>query len=217
VNHKLDPNDIEQLGESLADVSFIGKVETWISRSNGITDMLERTAAGRFYGNRALSSLLKGEQKLAENLGINLADYKVFREVQLWIDEAKGQFMIADILLVKYSSDGTRITDVIIGESKLGSLTDYTIRQKQGWKIVANGPNGQTLKVKAPYTNVTEIVYNGGNEFTPVLGNSTLSAGDNLTVNKVKRISDHGNKNGRFDVSDVNTNDYQNYIPPKQQ
>jgi hypothetical protein len=43
--------------------------------------------------------------------------------------------MVADILLVRFNDDGTRILDVIICESKLSTGTDYTKRQKQGWRL----------------------------------------------------------------------------------
>ncbi len=190
------------------------KVESWINRSAGVTKFLEKTADGVFYGNRALTTLLKNTPNdavttsLLNGLGItNLSDYKIFNEVQLWVNESAGQFMKADIMLVKYAPNGTTIQEVILIENKLSAGTLLTVRQNVG---VTTLKNGGTLKVKAPASSKVWTVdpNTGIGKIDIETGGKTIGANTNIAVasNKRMKISDGGNKNGAFNVSGLEPN-----------
>jgi hypothetical protein len=194
LGHKLDADGLEEMAEVYADASVTGKVKDWLTRSEDYQTMLARTADGRHYSQNAVNALLNNTHGLATALGINMADYKLFKEVQLWVNKGKGEYKIADIVLVNYNAGGD-IADVIVIENKMGSLTDYTHRQKKGWKKLANG---QPLEVKAGKT-----AENSGDE---------LAAQKILSVPKsnAKKISDGGSKDGAFNVSTIPVNTYDN-------
>lgn len=116
--------------------------------------------------------------------------------------------MIADILLVKYKADNTTIDDVIICESKLSAGTDYTKRQKQGWRLIARGEN---LVVKANKLN--SVLDNNGKI---VDGNITLTAQNPTTsfvieILKSKKIYDSGSKDGPLNISSIPVNQFINF------
>lgn len=117
--------------------------------------------------------------------------------MQLWVDKEKGQYMVADALLVKFDEE-QEIAEVIILESKLSGSTAYTKRQKQGWRKVSRG---ELLEVKTQ-----KLSENGGNFLNP----SDKFSVDNSSV---KKISDHGDKEGVLEISDVPVDDWVNYVP----
>lgn len=129
VSHKLTAEEFEEVGEEYQiETSLVGLAKTWVDRSDKVTDLIQNGEDGRYYGKRAVVALLNNSLDLGIT-GIDQSQYKVFNEVQLWVDKAKGQYMIADILLVKF--DGTNIEDVIICESKLSV----------GTRIIPNAKN----------------------------------------------------------------------------
>jgi hypothetical protein len=173
-----------------------------------VSKFLEKTADGIFYGNRALTALLKNTDGLAAKLGItNLTDYKIFNEVQLWVNETAGEFMKADIVLVKYAPNGTTIQEVILIENKLSAGTLLTARQNVG---VTTLKNGGTLKVKAPSSSKKIETINGVETIVPEIGANAKTIGKDIDIsvaaNKRKKISDGGNKNGAFNVSGLEPN-----------
>ncbi len=99
-----------------------------------------------------------------------LKKYDIFTEVPL---QTPGGYMKADIVLIKRGEK--RIEDVIVIENKLSQTTDFTTRQKEGWKKIANG---EEMKVKY------SINENG----------LTLNANEVLKIEKDKvfKFADHG-------------------------
>jgi Pretoxin HINT domain len=217
--HKKDvvvtDDQLELIAETLLNkplTPVMNKVESWISRSAGVTKFLEKTADGVFYGNRALTTLLKNTPNdavttnLLNGLGItNLADYKIFNEVQLWVNEGAGHFMKGDIMLVKFN--GNAIDEVILIENKLSAGTLLTARQNVG---VTTLKNGGTLKVKAPSSSKKIETINGVETIVPEIGANAKTIGKDIDIsvaaNKRKKISDGGNKNGAFNVSGLEPN-----------
>ena len=66
-------------------------------------------------------------------LGISdLEVYKVEKQVHMYVNKQKQQYMVADLIL--YKTDGKKVTNMIIIEIKLKSTTQYTIRQKKTFK-----------------------------------------------------------------------------------
>ncbi len=116
--------------------------------------------------------------------------------------------MIADILLVKFKADNTTIDDVIICESKLSAGTDYTKRQKQGWRLIHEG---KALEVKAPSNSV--LVDNNNPPIGLIDGGVTLPSKNllQITASKTIRISDSGNKNGGFTNQAIPVSNYSTY------
>jgi hypothetical protein len=104
------------------------------------------------------------------------------------VHKGRGEYMVADIVLVKY--EGDLVTEVIIIENKLGPLTDYTIRQKQGWKKLAKG---EPLEVKA------------GKDFAENDPGAKLFVNSKLPISKsnVKRVSGDGSVDGPFNTTTV--------------
>jgi hypothetical protein len=185
----------------------LSKVESWINRSANVNKFLEKTADGVFYGNRALTALLKNTDGLAAKLGItNISDYKIFNEVQLWVNESAGHFMKADIMLVKFNAQN-EIVEVILIENKLSAGTLLTARQNIA---VTTLKNGGTLKVKAPSSSKVWGIdpADGVAKILPEVGGKTVGANTNIAVaaNKRIKISDGGNKNGAFDTSELKPN-----------
>ncbi|NBB31991.1 hypothetical protein, partial [Cellulophaga sp. BC115SP] len=207
VSHKLTAEEFEEVGEEYQiETSLVGLAKTWVDRSDKLVELKQNGEDGRFYGKRAVVALLKNSL----NLGIadiDQSQYKVFNEVQLWVDKTKDQYMIADILLVKFNDDGTRILDVIICESKLSAGTDYTKRQKQGWRLIHEG---KALEVKVDANSATIQ-----QTYPPSLGKTApqINAGTFLNINnsKYKRISDAGSKDGGFSISTIPISNYSTY------
>jgi len=194
--HKLKGDEVEMLAATVADDPLMTKVKKWVDRSKDVNKFLEKAAEGVFYSNRATKALLLKTDGLAEKLGINMDDYQLFKEVQLWVDKAKGEYMIGDIVLVKYNAEG-KIIDIILLENKLSATTLPTIRQGQGFKVIENGGS---LEVKSA---ADSKFLNGQSEF--VKGNKSLNASDKLTFAKDKalKISDAGSKDGDFNISQL--------------
>ena len=200
VGHKLDDTDFERVSEEYIDNSLNGLAKTWTQRSIRMAALQENGEDGRFYGKRAVVALINGTLDLGITT-ITQSEYTVFNEVQLWVDKAKDQYMIADILLVKFNTLG-QIDDVIICESKLSAGTDYTKRQKQGWRLINAGTS---LEVKA---NKKNSLSNGGEGIIELRATISIL---NINTNKVKRISDAGNKNGAFNVATIPVSNYSTY------
>ena len=140
--HKLPEEEIETIAEIVTDGDpMLTKVKEWVDRSASLNNFLQKMADGVSYGKRAARELLKGETlgaKRASDLGVNINDYSLFREVHLWVNNEKTEYMIADILLVKYDAGGV-IEDIVLVENKLSMATRPTTRQLQGmgqhWKL----------------------------------------------------------------------------------
>ena len=82
--------------------------------------------------------------------------------------------MKADIVMIKRTPDG--IEDVIVIENKLSQTTDFTTRQKEGWKKIANGEE-------------MKVVYSVDNNLGEELAKDVPLT---ISKNKVFKISDHG-------------------------
>jgi hypothetical protein len=207
----LQPLEVEEVGEVIAIEGLEGLAKYWVNRSNRLKQLQENGENGRYYGKRAAVALLNGSLNLTIP-NITQSQYKVFREVHLWVNKGATppQYMVADILLVKYKADNSTIDDVIICESKLSGSTDYTKRQKQGWRLIHEGAK---LEVKAPVRNlVSSTPTQDDILFTE--GNQNLSATTLLTIDKSKviRISDAGSKMGSFDINHILVSAFYNHI-----
>lgn len=101
---------------------------------------IEVTTTGRNFNKNVLDGLLTNniiKTKLEALIpNVNLAEYKMVRKVGL---TTKNGFMKADALLVKKMPDGS--FDIILIENKLSGTTDYTIRQKEAWRILKTAPH----------------------------------------------------------------------------
>lgn len=135
---------------------------------------------------------------LASKLGIDpavLRQYDIYNEVPLLTE---GGFMKADVVLVKRGGFG--YDDIIVIENKLSATTDYTVRQKEGWKKLANG---ESLNVKCSMEGVDAK----GNMTTFEKGGAFESA-------KVKsyKISDHGETSiSNVEISEIPVTNWKNY------
>ena len=157
-------------------------------------------ADGRAYNSNVIKAVLDANHRLKgdilEKLGISrdlASEYKVFTEVQFWTNSSKGEFMIADIVLVKY--EGTRVADVILVENKLSQATDYTQRQEAGWNLI--NKEGK-LEVKA--RKESEIVSD----------QKRLEEGSLITFDsdKLLKVHDDGKPDGLFHFEKINTENY---------
>ncbi|MBC6111317.1 hypothetical protein ACFOG5_08935 [Pedobacter fastidiosus] len=199
--HKLAADEVEAIAEIVPNGdNLLTKVKKWVDRSEDINNFKLKTAEGIYYGKRAAKDLLSANGVIAQKLGINMADYHLFREVQLWVNAEKTEYMIADIVLVKYDAGG-RIADLILLENKLSGSTANTIRQNQGFTIIGNGGS---LEVKA---GSRSRAFNENSQlFIDAQNVKTLNSGIKLNFAKDKtfKISDEGNKEGNFDVNQLN-------------
>jgi len=199
--HKLPEEEIETIAEIVTDGDpMLTKVKEWVDRSASLNNFLQKMADGVFYGKRAARELLKGETlgaKLASDLGININDYSLFREVQLWVNNEKTEYMIADILLVKYDAGGV-IEDIVLVENKLSMATRPTTRQLQGMERIRNGA---TLEVKA---RTQSQMLNASEEFVDD-NKRAIQATTKLSIPKEKalKVSDEGSPDGNFNVSQL--------------
>jgi hypothetical protein len=87
--------------------------------------------------------------------------------------------MKADVVLVKKSADGLEIEDVIIIENKLSKTTDFTDRQKEGFKAIGNGTDANPTKMRIEYEAKDGLKIDQG----PL----------EVKPSQCFRISDHGN------------------------
>lgn len=113
----------------------------------------------------------------------------------------EGGFMKADIVLVNRNKITNQIDDVVIIENKLSEFTDYTVRQKEGWKKLANGE---------------DIILKRGVEGINSEGKS-ITLDNNLPISndiiKTIKISDHGKSNiNKIDFERITVNNYKNYV-----
>ncbi len=85
--------------------------------------------------------------------------------------------MKADIVLIKRGEK--RIEDVIVIENKLSQTTDFTTRQKEGWKKIANGEEMRVVYERRVTDNNKVVI---------------LEVNEKLKINsdRVFKISDHG-------------------------
>ncbi|MCU0337363.1 MAG: hypothetical protein MUF12_05815 [Sediminibacterium sp.] len=224
VGHKLndtafDP-DYEQISEAEADNSLVGLAQDWVKRSAAWRKTQGYMQDGRDYGNHAAKNLLSPNSTLARDLGINMNEYYLFREVYLYVQKGvpnkEDQFTKADILLVKYNALD-QIDNVILLETKISGSTEYTPRQKQSYRIIENGVGKIGVFELKSLRQSTKMNPDGSFNDN---GDKTLSATDNntkiITINKVKafKVSDHGLKNGVLEVSPIPTQKYVDYVAP---
>lgn len=193
------------LGNTKLDDLQKAKLLEWLDYSAGATKFGNVSKKGIELSKNISSAIISRSGKLfddlANKLGIDpniLKQYEIYQEVPLYTE---GGFMIGDIILIKRNAITKNIEDVILIENKLSSGTDYTVRQKEGWKKLTNG---ESLVVKS---NVTGID-GAGNE-------AILQVAESLSSSKVRpiRISDHGETNiSNIDISDIPVENWKNYV-----
>jgi hypothetical protein len=218
VGHKLSDTAFdpvyEETGEEETDNSLVGLAKEWVERSVAWQKTRGYMQDGIDYGNHAAKNLLSLNSSLAQSLGITMSDYYLFREVYLYVNKAEDQYTKADILLVKYNALD-QIDNVILLETKISGSTEYTPRQKQSYRIIAEGNGIENFELKSQRGNT--IINSQG-----MLETSTLKA--LVPVNNVKsiaisalkayKISDHGLKNGTLEANLIDVNKFKIYIAP---
>lgn len=147
------------------------------------------TQEGRLFNTNVINEWNKTGRgifgQIAKQQGVNINDYHIFTEVQL---TTTNGYMKADALLVKYNSND-EIIDVILIENKLSKGTDYTIRQKEAFKILkADG------KIKVNYP--ADAKYNS---------NYKLEKGKeiNIAQSKAIKIHDEGSASGQKFIENI--------------
>jgi len=191
---------LEQFAERADEfpAKFKSKINHWLDHSQKANKFGNVVELGNQLSKNIFDaiSLRSGEffEELAKKIGIPVEDlrkYEIFKEVPLITE---GGFMKADIVLVKRNEVTNAIDDVIIIENKLSQATDYTPRQKEGWKKLANG---EDLEVKYLVRDKINI----------------LEEGQTLVQNKIRtyKISDHGATSiDNVEISEINVKDYRN-------
>ncbi len=179
------------------------KITEWLDRSSDLTKFGRVTQKGIDFNKNVVSTLSSRSGKLFNDLAAHLKigpnilkQYEVYTEVPL---KTEGGFMKADVVFVKRGEFG--FEDIIVVENKLSAGTNYTVRQKEGWKKLANG---ESLDVKSIAT--------GSDPF----GNDVLlQTTDSFSANKVRtvKISDHGETAiSNSDISTIPVNNWKNYV-----
>lgn len=208
-------DQFEELAESIYDNGSLTniqktKLNKWLDHSSDASKFGKVAQKGIDLSSNIYASLSKRSGKLfddlAAKLGIDpgiLKQYEVYSEVPL---NTEGGFMKADVVFVKRNGFDKSIDDVIVIENKLSAGTDFTVRQKEGWKKLANREN----------LNVKSTVYGKGANGVTVELNSTHT----ITSNKVKayKIHDHGETDiANTIISEIPVDNWKNYsyIPTK--
>ena len=90
---------------------------------------------GQQFGRKILNDLKDKmgsvRKKLGELLHKDLSDYEVYDEVQLFIDGTNGEYMKADVVLVKWDAKRENVIDFIVVENKISPKSPYSDNQKQ--------------------------------------------------------------------------------------
>jgi len=196
IGHKLSDDDIVDIGDYIADAGdeAVELSVKWLNRSKHIAQFKRYTEMGRQLNTLIVRDIYQRSGRLFNELSSKtgvpldiLKKYDIFTEVPL---QTPGGYMKADIVLIKRGEK--RIEDVIVIENKLSQTTDFTTRQKEGWKKIANG---EEMKVKYP------INENG----------LTLNANEALKIEKDKvfKFADHGKAElDNTTISNINVDNF---------
>ncbi|WP_258101843.1 hypothetical protein [Marinoscillum pacificum] len=178
------------------------KLIYWLDRSSDLSSFGRYSQKGIDFSNNVFTSIATRTGQLFDDLANKLKidpsvlrEYEIYKEVPLLTE---GGFMKADLVLVKRGDFG--LEEVIVIENKLSSGTDYTIRQKEGWKKLARG---EPLVVKSPIVGTNAAG-------KPV----TLASDYSFTAKKVKpyKINDHGDTEiDNVNISEIPVNNWKNY------
>ena len=198
---------LEQFAERAVDFpsAFKSKINKWLDHSQRANEFGNITELGNKLSANILEAISRRSgsffEELAAKLSIpidELKKYEIYKEVPLITE---GGFMKADIVLVKRSEATNEINDVIILENKLSQGTDYTPRQKEGWKKLANG---EDLEVKYSVEGVDA----NGNITTLEMGGPPFESAKVKSYN----VSDHGEASiSNVEISEIPVTNWRNY------
>ena len=174
------------------------KLNKWLDHSSKASRFGDVARKGNELSDNILTALKSREGRLFDDLaqktGIkakHLKKYEIYKEVPF---ATEGGYMKADIVFVKRTPDG--IEDVIIIENKLSAGTDYTVRQKEGWKKLANGED-------------MKLVYRVQNSKNQALDKDVVISRNTI---KTYKISDHGKTSvNNVDIKEIQVDSFKNY------
>ncbi len=183
IGHKLSDDDIVDIGDYIADAGdeAVELSVKWLNRSKHIAQFKRYTEMGRQLNTLIVRDIYQRSGRLFNELSSKtgvpldiLKKYDIFTEVPL---QTPGGYMKADIVMIKRTPDG--IEDVIVIENKLSQTTDFTTRQKEGWKKIANGEEMRVVYERRVTDNNKVVI---------------LEVNEKLKINsdRVFKISDHG-------------------------